>query len=268
MCCLFGLIDIKHRLSGAEKARIISILAEASEARGIDATGYAYNSQGKLVIEKQPLPAHRMKFHIPQDAYVIMGHTRMTTQGSALRNENNHPFTGCAGNTKFTLAHNGILYNDIRLRRKLNLPTSKIETDSYVAVQLLERFDAIDFQGLKFMAEQLEGTFTITALTERDELYITKGNNPICVYHYPDTQLYVYASTEEILKKAILKTLLPLGKVEKVSMVSGEILRIDAHGKIRRRPAGNLGRSGSRLACRPRCGARQTGPLLAGYCAA
>ena len=68
MCCLFGLIDIKHRLSGAEKARIISILAEASEARGIDATGYAYNSQGKLVIEKQPLPAHRMRFTIPQDA--------------------------------------------------------------------------------------------------------------------------------------------------------------------------------------------------------
>lgn len=57
MCCLFGLIDIKHRLSGAEKARIISILAEASEARGIDATGYPYedpvaivcNEEGKLM---------------------------------------------------------------------------------------------------------------------------------------------------------------------------------------------------------------------------
>lgn len=42
MCCLFGLIDVKHQLSGAEKNRIISILAEASEARGTDATGYAW----------------------------------------------------------------------------------------------------------------------------------------------------------------------------------------------------------------------------------
>ena len=47
MCCLFGLIDSKGRLSGAEKSRIISILAVASEARGTDATGYACNSGQK-----------------------------------------------------------------------------------------------------------------------------------------------------------------------------------------------------------------------------
>ena len=51
MCCLFGLIDIKHQLPDVEKARTISILAEVSEASGIDATGYAYNSLGKLIIE-------------------------------------------------------------------------------------------------------------------------------------------------------------------------------------------------------------------------
>ncbi len=234
MCCLFGFVDYGHTLSRKQRHRLLTVLSTCCEERGTDATGISYNWDGKQHVYKRPLPAHLMWYRVPMGTTTVMGHTRMTTQGSALRNENNHPFTGCAGNTKFTLAHNGILYNDIRLRKKLNLPTPKIETDSYVAVQLLERFDAIDFQGLKFMAEQLEGTFTITALTERDELYITKGNNPICVYHYPDAQLYVYASTEEILKKAILKTLLPLGKVEKVSMVSGEILRIDAHGKIRR----------------------------------
>lgn len=234
MCCLFGFVDYGHTLSRKQRHRLLTVLSTCCEERGTDATGISYNWDGKQYVYKRPLPAHLMWYRVPMGTTTVMGHTRMTTQGSALRNENNHPFTGCAGNTKFTLAHNGILYNDIRLRRKLKLPAPKIETDSYVAVQLLERFDAIDFQGLKFMAEQLEGTFTITALTERDELYITKGNNPICVYHYPDAQLYVYASTEEILKKAILKTLLPLGKVEKVSMVSGEILRIDAHGKIRR----------------------------------
>ncbi len=91
MCCLFGLIDTRGRLSGTEKSRIISILAVASEARGTDATGYACNSGQKLIIEKHPLPAHRMKFRIPDDASIIMGHTRMTTQGSAQKNRNNHP---------------------------------------------------------------------------------------------------------------------------------------------------------------------------------
>ena len=54
------------------------------------------------------------------------------------------------------------------------------------------------------------------------------------IYHYPAAQLYVYASTEEILKKAMLQAKLYLGKVEKVNLFSGEILRIDARGKISR----------------------------------
>jgi len=234
MCCLFGFHDYGHKLSRKQRHRLLTILSASCEERGTDATGISYNFEGKQYIYKRPLPAHLMWYRVPLSATAVMGHTRMTTQGSALKNENNHPFHGWAGNTRFALAHNGIIYNDERLQKKLNLPKSRIETDSYVAVQLLERFDSIDFRGLQFMAEQLEGSFTITALTERDELYFVKGNNPMCIYHYPDAGIYVYASTEEILKKAMLKALLPLGKAEKVHMVSGEMLRIDARGKITR----------------------------------
>ena len=113
---------------------------------------------------------------------MVMGHTRMTTQGSARRNENNHPFRGRAGNTSFALAHNGILYNDRILRKEFKLPGSRIETDSYVAVQLLEQLGRMDFEVLRAMAEELEGSFTITALTERDELYYVTGNNPMCIF--------------------------------------------------------------------------------------
>ena len=148
MCCLFGLIDVKHQLSGTEKNRIISILAEASEARGTDATGYACNSHGKLIIEKQPLPAHRMKFQIPKDSYIIMGHTRMTTQGEAQKNKNNHPFLGKTNNIPFALAHNGVLTNDTVLRKSLCLPKTSIETDSYIAVQLIEKQNTLDLDSI------------------------------------------------------------------------------------------------------------------------
>lgn len=43
MCCLFGLIDTRHSLSGKEKSKFLHILASESEARGTDATGIAYN---------------------------------------------------------------------------------------------------------------------------------------------------------------------------------------------------------------------------------
>ena len=65
--------------------------------------------------------------------------TRMATQGSELVNINNHPFPGMAGQTHFSLAHNGVLTNDKTLRKKYKLPATKVETDSYVAVQLLEQ---------------------------------------------------------------------------------------------------------------------------------
>ena len=115
MCCLFGLIDYGHSLTGRQKNQMLSVLASACEARGTDATGIAYNVSGTLRIYKRPVPAHRLRFRVPDTAQVILGHTRMTTQGSANRNYNNHPFLGVAGKDVFALAHNGILHNDHEL---------------------------------------------------------------------------------------------------------------------------------------------------------
>ena len=234
MCCLFGLIDTKGRLSGAEKSRIISILAVASEARGTDATGYACNSGQKLIIEKHPLPAHRMKFRIPDDASIIMGHTRMTTQGSALKNRNNHPFSGKASDVRFALAHNGMLSNDEILRHTHDLPKSGIETDSYVAVQLIEKQKSLDLDSVKFMAEQVKGSFNFTILDHDNRLFIVKGNNPLCLYHFKKAGFYLYASTRPILEEAIGKMGYGALKHHEIPLSDGEILLMDTHGQIHR----------------------------------
>lgn len=84
------------------------------------------------------------------------------------------------------------------------------------------------------MAEELDGSFTITALSNNDELYFVKGNNPICIYHYEDLGFYLYASTEAILKKALKRLPYPMGCHQQIFMCSGEILKIDAKGKMTR----------------------------------
>ena len=145
MCCLFGLIDYGCTLTVKQKSRIVSALAIAAEARGTDATGIAYNSGGRLRIYKRPVPGHRMRFRIPEDASVVMGHTRMATQGRPKKSWNNHPFPGTVRGESFALAHNGVLYNDRTLRRQLKLPDTKIETDSYIGVQLIEQKKAVTF---------------------------------------------------------------------------------------------------------------------------
>ena len=233
MCCLFGLIDTTRQMPDTQKKRIVSCLAEASEVRGTDATGYACNTSGRLYIKKSPVPAHRMKFKIPKDAHVIMGHTRMTTQGAATRNSNNHPFPGRIRDGQFALAHNGVLSNDDVLRSIHDLPKSKVETDSYVAVQLIEKKNSLDFDAVRFMAEEVKGTFTFTVLDQKERLYIVKGNNPLCLYRF-QAGFYAYASTKDILEAGLERAGYLCAPHEEIPIQSGEILVIDLEGNITR----------------------------------
>jgi len=234
MCCLFGLIDYGHSLSMKQKNHILSALATAAEARGIDATGIAYNYGGKLRIYKRPWPGHLMRFRVPADAHVIMGHTRMTTQGSARKSYNNHPFAGSVTDGSFAFAHNGMIHNDDILRRIKGLPETEIETDSYIGVQLIEQKKTLDFSSLRYMAEQVEGSFTFTVLDQQNNLYIIKGDNPFCLYHYPAMGIYLYASTEDILKRALSRIRIPFRHPESIHLSCGEILCIDLVGNIGR----------------------------------
>ena len=234
MCCLFGMIDCNGHFGSKQKSGILSVLATECEERGTDATGIAYCTHDHLSIYKRPLEARRLRFRIPKDSHVVMGHTRMATQGNASKNRNNHPFLGKAAGETFALAHNGILYNDKYLRRSHALPQTRIETDSYIAVQLLQQKNALDFSSLKYMAEEVEGTFTFTVLDEKENLYFVKGNNPLCLYHYPRSGVYLYASTEEILKRALHRLRLPLEPPERVDLECGDILRISRSGRQER----------------------------------
>lgn len=228
MCALFGLVDYGNRFSARQRTKIISVLAKECEVRGTDAAGIAYNSGGKLHIFKRALPAHKMRFRLPENANIIMGHTRMTTQGSEEFNYNNHPFFGTANGVHFALAHNGVLSNDKLLRRTEKLPDTHIQTDSYVAVQLIEKENALCSESLKNMAEKVEGSFCFTVLNDRNELYFVKGSNPIALYKFDG--FYLYASTEEILGNALKK--LNLSKYSRVSINCGDILKLDSNGAV------------------------------------
>ena len=158
----------------------------------------------------------------------------MTTQGSAKKNYNNHPFFGCVKRKSFALAHNGVLWNDRGLRHTKHLPKTKIQTDSYVAVQLLEQQKVLDFDSLAKMAEQVEGSFSFAVLDEQDALWIVKGDNPLTIVHFPAVGVYVYASTAEILNKALARCGNWLGREEKGDIAMGDIIKIDSNGRITR----------------------------------
>ena len=227
MCCLFGLIDYKNCFTVKQKEKIIRALSVECEERGIDAAGVAYVEKDDIRIYKKPLPAHKIKFKFKSNPKIIMGHTRMTTQGDEKFNYNNHPFY--SNNLKFALAHNGMIYNDIDLRKTEKLPKTKIETDSFIAVQLIEKERTLNFESLKIMAEKVRGSFCFTVLNNQNELFIVKGNNPMAVYDFGG--FYVYASTEDILNKALRKLKIKMPYAE-IKLNCGDIIKIDERGEI------------------------------------
>ena len=234
MCCLFGLVDHHYAISPRRKSQILHALAAESEARGTDATGIAYNKASGLTVYKRPIAGHKMRFYLPNETAVIMGHTRMTTGGSPKRNANNHPFLGHAKDGAFALAHNGIIYNDYELRLDHALPKSSIETDSYVMVQLIEQAGELSFATLSALSEELFGPFTFSILDSADNLWFIRGDNPLELRHYKDSSIYLYASTAEVLDKAVTRLPFNLGAYRTVDMKPGEIIRLGTDGAIRR----------------------------------
>ena len=236
MCGLFGFLRY-----GNDKIDL-DILTEslASEAaiRGTDATGIAYNDRGRLRVYKKPVSAYKMEFDLP-NIKALVGHTRHATQGDIKHNYNNHPFLGRAGKAEFALAHNGVIINDTELRDILNLPKTKVETDSYIAVQLIESKHVLDMNSLAYMAEKVQGSYSFSVLDKRNNIYLVKGDSPLSILHFPERKLYVYASTASILWKALIDTdlfkELKIGAYEEIHINDGEIVKLCSNGRIERR---------------------------------
>ena len=219
MCGLYGILSYGNKIK--DMAEITEALAVESAVRGTDATGIAYNKNGKMTVFKKSKSAYEMSFSAPKNTVAVMGHTRHATQGTLNFNGNNHPFKGMCGDEEFALAHNGIICNDKKLRRELRLPSTIIDTDSYIAVQLIESQKKLDFKSLKYMAEKVEGSFSFSVLDSNDNLYIVKGDSPI-----------------SILWKALVDTELfhdlKHGDYEDIEIQEGEIFKISSKGKIQR----------------------------------
>ena len=230
MCAIFGLIDYGKKLNVFERHNILRTLSKECEVRGTDATGISYVCHDGLHVYKKAVKASKFNFFLPYESRVVIGHTRMTTKGKESKNYNNHPFFGSTAKGRFALAHNGVLYNDEIIRAELKLPETFIETDSYIAVQLLEHYGEISFESIAEMAETVSGSFCFSILTDKNELYLVKGSNPLAIYDCGG--YYLYASTSDILDKTLNK--LHISKKKSISIESGEILKITADGTIQR----------------------------------
>lgn len=235
MCGIYGVLSYKDKLKDMNE--LVDLLGMESAERGTDATGVAYSILGNMKINKSAVSAYKFNPNIPKFVNAVIGHTRHSTQGDKCKNYNNHPWSEMVKNCQFALAHNGVLFNDKELQKKYNFK-SKIETDSFVAVQLIKYKNALNFKTIKFMAESIEGSFSFNILDNHNNLYLVKGDSPISLIHFKDKGVYVFASTKQILWKALVDSELfqdlENGKYEHIVLNEGDILKIKSNGKRER----------------------------------
>jgi len=197
MCALFGFYDLNSILPPKVKKKLIRSLSIFSLVRGRDACGIAYVCNGELRLFKIGKPANRVRLFFPDNTRVVMGHLRAATIGDPNKLENAHPFKIIVGNGCMALAHNGVLFGIEYLRLKYGLPATSIETDSYVAAQLLSKFGNLSMQSLAEMAEAVTGSFSFTLLDNESNLYFIKGDSPLSIAYYEELCLWVYGSMHQ-----------------------------------------------------------------------
>lgn len=231
MCGIYGALSYKNKLTDMDG--LVDSLAVESAERGTDATGIAYVSMGNIKVNKQAVSAYKFKTNVPKFINAVIGHTRHSTQGDKSKNYNNHPWSEKVSNCQFALAHNGVLMNDGDLQKKYGFK-SKIQTDSFVAVQLIKMQNKLDFDSLKFMAESLDGSFSFDILDNHNNIYLVKGDSPISILHFRKIGVYVFASTEQILWRALIDSELfselQKGNYEQIELKPGDILKIKNNG--------------------------------------
>jgi glucosamine 6-phosphate synthetase-like amidotransferase/phosphosugar isomerase protein len=233
-------------LSDSQLGEIFASFANRAVVRGVDSWGVSYIGGWRVVIQKAPGSLADANFMPPVNARVVMAHCRRSFQGDPLLNENNHPFYGeTLDGTRYALAHNGILADLRDLRIKHALPKPPTDTDTYGAVQLLNTERTVDLQTLKFVCENLNGSYIFTILDERENLFLCRGDAPVFLVHFRALGLYVYMSTRDLFEEAIQGTELcgayMSSNVELagsgagiVPISKGDILRISAGGELAR----------------------------------
>lgn len=188
-----------------------------TQERGPHATGIAgYQGANRSVIGKGPVTAEQfVKTPVWKKGLQtrsLIGHCRWATHGSPARNENNHPFES----GKWAMVHNGVImgHGEIAAREGVKLSS---ECDSEVILRVFARGakkggggDAkAGLQQFVNAVKNFRADYAVAILdrTNGKIRLLRDEARPCAILRLPALNAVFFASTTEILKRAMDRTL-------------------------------------------------------------
>ncbi len=188
------------------------------EYRGYDSAGVAYIIDNEIKITKEVGRISSLEKLIDEDSnsYVAIGHTRWATHGEPSVS-NSHPHR--VG--KFTVVHNGIIENYLKLKEDLKKKgiTFLSSTDTEVIPALLDYYYKEEkniLKTIKKVISILDGSFALGIICDDDKnnLYAVRRGSPLIVAKDKDgmflasdvpailsyTNKYILLDNDEIVK--------------------------------------------------------------------
>jgi len=228
LCGIFGIaIGENLKLSPKELMRIVNSIFKLSESRGKEASGLAVRFQNSIYVFKEPITSSKLvktqqykelfNQTLKAKAYdgiqlkapiLVLGHSRLQTNGQSEINANNQPVVkdGVIG------IHNGIIVNDFQLWNQFSQITKKYDVDTEVFLSLLHMYRDQGkslVEAVKLVFGQIEGSASVALQFEDIDSFILASNTGSLYLAFNQKhKILVFASEKYTLQQVLNHKLL------------------------------------------------------------
>ncbi len=222
MCGIFGVIG---NLSSSRKSRdyikLLEQVALFSEVRGKDSSGLAlkYYKSNEIKVLKGALKISELlrkeeynsiflqnKLKFSDNPFSVIGHARLTTNGTQLKDINNQPVV----KNDCVLIHNGIIVNVEELWQKNPDLVREYDIDTEVFAALVRKYITNDFSLSESVENAMKDCFgtisTVMMFTDSHQIALATNNGSLYYAKIGDecivfaSELYILQQTAEKMK--------------------------------------------------------------------
>jgi glucosamine--fructose-6-phosphate aminotransferase (isomerizing) len=219
MCGIFGVVIWpSSQFQTTQIRKAFETMAKLSESRGQDASGILSWVDGKELVLKSP---SRVANILKSDAYsnltstlnsisnqpvVLVGHTRMVTNGDRTRSENNQPVLM----PNLAIFHNGIIVNEDSISTQLGAHARTIDVDTEAFGLLVESHLHVGeslLGAINLAKEQCEGANTYCCMSKQLSSLVLATTNGSMFYAEDTTRSNLIFGSEPKVVQAALENL-------------------------------------------------------------